>query len=146
VAVKVDHADGPISLDHGAQQRQRDRVVPAQGDNARERTALAFPGAVDLVVARGPREAVLEVGVRLGRAREHGVVAALDLLDGVGVVVAGDGDVAAVDDGGPAGEGVGLERDVVTAWFFLFGLVEPIAARSLPLAGSALSGERGGAY
>ncbi len=116
----MDDADGAVRLGHGAQQRQRDGVVAAERDDARQRPALAPAAAVDAVVAgRGrPLEAVLQPRVRLGRAREHGVVPALDLLDGVGVVVAGDGDVAAVDDGGPACEGVGRQGHVVPAFSF----------------------------
>jgi hypothetical protein len=92
-------------------------VVAAERDDTRQRPALALPTAVDLVVTRRGRslEPVLKIGMGLGRAGKHRVVAPLNLFDGVGVVVAGDGDVAAVDDGGPAGEGVGLQRHIVSS-------------------------------
>lgn len=47
-------------------------------------------------------------GVGGGRAGEDGVVPMFDLREGIGVVVGCHGDVAAVDDGGPAVEGVGV--------------------------------------
>ena len=43
-----------------------------------------------------------------GRAGEEGVVAFFDLLEGIGVIVRGYGDVAAVDDFAPEVEGVGV--------------------------------------
>lgn len=118
VAVKVDDGDGPVGALDGPQQGQGDGVVAAEGDDAGERLALDGGAAL--------------VGVGRGRAREDAVVAILDLLERPGVVVpwgllvgeAGNGglnwtglrghrDVTAVEHGGPAVEGVRLERDVV---------------------------------
>lgn len=75
VAVEVDDRDGPVGAVDGAQQRQGDGVVAAEGDDARER--LAELGRARLL------------GVRLGRAREDVVVPLFDLVEGVGVVVPG---------------------------------------------------------
>ncbi len=75
VAVEVDDRDGAVGAVDGAQQRQGDGVVAAEGDDARERLAV-------LGWALLP-------GVRLGRAREDVIVPLFDLVEGVGVVVPG---------------------------------------------------------
>lgn len=94
MGVEVDHANGAVGAVDGAQQGQGDGVVAAEGDDTRQ--GLAVLGRAGLV------------GVGLGLAAQDGVVAFLDLVEGVGVVVRGDGDVAAVEDSGPRVEGVGL--------------------------------------
>lgn len=55
------------------------------------------------------------VGGGLGLAREEGVVAFFDLLEGVRVVVGSDGDVTAVEHRGPAMERVCVQGHVVSA-------------------------------
>ena len=42
-------------------------------------------------------------------------MAQFDLFESVGVVVGCDRDIAAIEDGGPAVEGVGVEGDVIAA-------------------------------
>ena len=74
VGVEVDDADGAVGFVDGAQEREGDGVVAAEGDDAGE--GLALFGDAFLV------------GVGVGGAHEEGVVAVLDLLDRVGVVVA----------------------------------------------------------
>ena len=56
-----------------------------------------------------------EVSAGGGRTGEELIVAQFDLFEGVGVVVGCDRNVAAVEYGGPAVEGVGVERDIVAA-------------------------------
>ena len=73
MAVEVDHADGAVGLVHAAHERERDGVVAAERDDARQRRALD----------RGPGP--VRVGRRL--AEEDRAVAVLDLLDGVLVIV-----------------------------------------------------------
>jgi len=74
VRVEVNNRDRTVGAVHAAEQRQRDGVVTAQRDHTRE--GLAFlRGAW----SRG-------IGGRL--AHEDAVVAFLDLVDGVGIVVA----------------------------------------------------------
>jgi hypothetical protein len=70
-------------------------VVTSEGDDARE----GFAGLGDAWL----------VGGGGGAAGQEGVVTVFDLLQGVGVVVGCDGDVAAVEDFAPEVEGVGLE-------------------------------------
>ena len=76
-------------------------MVASEGDQTRESAAGK---GVAFLVGGGGRG-----------AGEERMVARLNLREGVGVVVGGDGDVAAVQDGGPAVEGVGVEGDVVAA-------------------------------
>ena len=71
----MDDGDGAVGAVDAAQEGERDRVVAAEGDDAWE-GAAGFAGAG-------------EVRVCAGGAGEEGVVALFDLLDGVGVVVAG---------------------------------------------------------
>lgn len=101
VGVEVDDADGAVGAVHASQEREGDGVVASEGDDSREcLSILARP---------------FLFRVRSRRAAQDGIVAFLNLFEGVGVVVGGDGDVAAVDHRGPAVEGVRLERDVVPA-------------------------------
>ena len=105
--------------------RERDGVVAAESDEAGKGFAgLGVPG---------------DIGIGRGGAGEEGVVAVFDLVEGVGVVVGGDGDVAAVEDGGPAVEWVCVERHVVAA-------VEIQTARALtdPVGPKASAGAIGG--
>ena len=77
VGVEVDDADGAVGFVDGAQEGERDGVVAAQGYDAGE--GLPVLSGTDLLCVRG------------GRAHEEAVVAIFDLLDCVGVVVAGEG-------------------------------------------------------
>lgn len=76
VRVEVYDADGTVGLVDGAEERERDGVVAAEGYDARECPFVL--GWADLL------------GIGGGCAGEEAVVALLDLLDCVGVVVAGD--------------------------------------------------------
>lgn len=117
MAVEVNHRHGAIGTVDGAQQRQGDGVVTAEGDDTGESAAL--DGRASLVSVSG-RRAGQEVEMTL-----------LDLLQRPGVVISGcvslvndlladavydlrrDGDVTTVEDGGPAVEGVRGERHIV---------------------------------
>jgi len=80
-------------------------VVAAESDDARE----GFP-------AKGPAGGGTGlVGVGGGGTGENVKVAFFNLAERKGVVVGSYGDVTAIEDGGPAVERVGLERDVVSA-------------------------------
>jgi hypothetical protein len=73
MAVEVDYRHGAIGAVDGAEQRQGDGVVTTERDDAGQ--GLAVLGRTFLP------------GVGLGRAGKEGVVAFLDLVEGVGVVV-----------------------------------------------------------
>ena len=75
MAVEVDHGDGAVGAVDAAQEGKRDGMVATEGDDTRE-------GATGFTRAG-------EVRVRAGSAGEEGIVALLDLLDGVSVVVTG---------------------------------------------------------
>ena len=93
VGVEVDDGDGAVGGVDAAEEGEGDGVVAAEGEEAGEGfTRLGGAG---------------EVGGGGGGAGQEGVVAGFDLREGVGVVVGGYGDIAAVEDGGPAVEGVG---------------------------------------
>ena len=76
VRVEVDDANGTIGFVDGAQERERDGVVAAEGYDAGQ--GLFVFGGANLFCICG------------GCAHEEAVVAFFDLLDCVGVVVAGD--------------------------------------------------------
>ena len=75
VGVEVDDADGSVGVGEGAVEGQRDGVVSAKGYDAGE--GLFIFGGADLVRVRGRC------------AHEEAVVPVFDLLDCVGIVVAG---------------------------------------------------------
>jgi hypothetical protein len=50
-----------------------------------------------------------------GGAMKESLMAMFNLIDRIGIIIGGDGDVAAVDDLQPVAERVMLERDVVTS-------------------------------
>jgi len=95
MGVEVDDRDGSVRLVHGAQKRQSYSVVTSQGDDTRQ--CLSVLGGSNHVC----------VGSRL--AHQDTVVAFLNLLQGPLVVIARHRDIAAIDDGGPSAERVGLE-------------------------------------
>ena len=78
VGVEVEYGDGAVDAVDGAEQGERDSVVAAERDQPWVRLA-------------GLGEEAGGAGVGVGGAREEEVVAFFDLLDGVGVVVAGPG-------------------------------------------------------
>lgn len=69
----MNDADGAIGFVYGAEQRERDRMVTAQGDDAGE--GFAFQCRANFVC------------IGLGAAHEEIVMTVFDLLDGVGVVI-----------------------------------------------------------
>jgi hypothetical protein len=99
--VKVNDAHRAISTVDRPQQRQSDGMITAKGDDTGQGLA---------VLSRA-----LLLGIRPGLTGEDAVVSLLDLVKGIGVVVRGNRDITAVEDGGPAVEGVGLEGHVVAA-------------------------------
>lgn len=121
VRIEVYDANGTVSFVDGAQEGERDGVVAAEGYDAGER--LFVLGRPDLfcICGRCPHE--------------EAVMIIFDLLDCVGVVVAGDMSVlgspsviiwegrnvrcnryiSTIDHSGPTVEGVGVEGDVVAA-------------------------------
>lgn len=101
MGVEVNDGDRAVFLVHRAEERKSDGVVTTKGDDARK--CLALLGGTK------------SLGVGVGSAGKDGVVAFLNLLEGVGVVVGRDGDVTAIDDPGPGVERVGLQWDVVSA-------------------------------
>lgn len=117
MAIKVDHRHWTIRFVDAAQQRKGDGVVAPHGDDPRQ----GLPGLGEAVL--------ISVGERL--AHEDAVMAFFDLLDGPGVIVPvglvmdrrrwGLGDirgyrnVTAVENLQVADEGVGFQRDVVSA-------------------------------
>lgn len=120
--IEMDYGDGPVGAVDGAQERQRDGVVPPERDHPRERLpALCWAG-------------LLGVGRR--RPREDAVVALLDLVEGVRIVVSGSSirqraalrhhgrhgrygrghrDITAIQHGSPAVERVRVQRDIVSS-------------------------------
>ena len=123
MAVKVDDGDGTVSTVDGAQKGEGDGVVTAKGDDTGE--DLALKGATD------GRAGLVSVGDR--GAGENVEMAFLNLTEGEGVIVRGDGDITAVENSSPAVEGVGLQGDVIPA-------VQVKAARALANAGGAEAG------
>jgi hypothetical protein len=105
MTIKVNNRHRTVSTINRPQQGEGDGMVASQGDDPRQR--LAVLGRAGLL------------GVCLGGPGEDAVVAFLDLVQGVGVVVRCHGDVAAVEHGRPAVEGVCFEGDVVAAAFWL---------------------------
>ena len=97
----MDDGYGPVGTVDGPQQREGYRVVSAEGDDAGQRLATLCGTLLGRGRGRGPRE--------------DAVVAVLDLLQRVGIVVRGDRNVAAVQNGRPAVERVRVERYVVAA-------------------------------
>ena len=73
----MNDADGAVGFVYGAEQRERDCMVTTQSDDAGE--GFAFQCRANFVC------------VGLGLAHEELVMAVFDLLDGVGVVIAGVG-------------------------------------------------------
>ena len=71
----MNDADGAIGFIYGAEQRECDCMVTAQSDDTGK--GFAFSGRAEFVC----------VGLRA--AHEELVMAVFDLLDGVGVVIAG---------------------------------------------------------
>lgn len=76
VGVEVYNADGTVGFVDGAQEGKRDGVVATEGNDARE--GFFVLGWADLFCICG------------GCAHEEAVVTFFDLLDCIGVVVAGD--------------------------------------------------------
>ena len=73
----MNDADGTVGFVYGPEQRERDRMVTTQSDDAGE--GFAFQCGAKFVC------------IGLGLAHEELVMAVFDLLDGVGIVIAGVG-------------------------------------------------------
>lgn len=73
MAVKVDDCDGAVSTVHAAKEWQRDGMVPAQGDDAGERSAL------------DRRPLCLSIGG--GFTREDDIMPFLNLLKSIRVII-----------------------------------------------------------